>query len=245
MILLPKDAWEIKTTKNKGRGVFAKKDIPAGTVIGDYIGKVIKTAEENAIEDQYGLYLMYYHDRASLFPTDPKAPGIHLINHACMPNCWMYTYKGHTLYFALRHIFAGEELTVAYLLGPDESCDPCTHVCKCDGAVCYKTMHLSEEQSEKWNKVNDEQTKKTKRKRIKFGQELPLLDKYPKEIADHPIYSMVGSLEKPSLILTNKILPPLLKLRQLIRESGQTLQFPALNIKIIGVQNETIISEKI
>lgn len=243
MILLPPDSWEIKTTEKKGRGIFATKDIPAGTVVGDYIGKVIKTAEEDTYEKDEGLYLMYYHDYASLYPLDIKAPGVHLINHACAPNCWMYTYKGHTLFFTLRHIFAGEELTVSYLLSPDITCDPCTHTCKCEGLICYQTMHLSKERFEIWNEVNIELSNKTKRERIRYGKELPKITAYPKKIPDNPVYLLAGSSEQPSLTLEDKALPSTKILRKTIRESGKTLLFPALKIKVLGIENNKVISE--
>lgn len=243
MILLSHDLWEIKKTEKKGRGVFATKDIPAGTIIGDYIGKVIKTAEEDTYESDEGLYLMYYHDYASLYPIDIGAPGVHLINHACAPNCWMYTYKGHTLFFALRHIFAGEELTVSYLLSPDITCDPCLHICKCEGLICYQTMHLSKERFEEWNEVNLELSEKTKRERIRYGKELPLLSSYPKTISDHPVYLLAGSAMHKPLICDDKKLPSKKVLRKLIRESGRTLLFPALKIKVLGVEQDRVISE--
>lgn len=242
MFLLPQDYWEIKKTKKKGRGIFAKKDINAGTVIGDYIGKVIKTAEEDTYEED-GLYLMYYHDYASLYPPDINAAGVHLINHDCAPNTWMYTYQGHTLFFAIRHIFAGEEITVSYLLSPDEACDPCTHQCHCENIICTQTMHLSKERYDKWNEVNEEQTAKTKRKRIRYGKELPQLDAYPQTIPDHPVYTLLGSSKKPSLSRDDEKLPSISEIRKIIRETGRTLAFPKLGLTVFGVDNNVIISQ--
>jgi uncharacterized protein len=243
MILLPDDAWQIKTTPKKGRGIFVTKDLPAGTVIGDYIGKVIKTAEEDTHEKDDELYLMYYHDYASLYPVDVKAPGLHLINHSCAPNCWMYTYKGHTLFFALRHIFAGEELTVSYLLSPDRACHPCHHICHCESIICYHTMHLSQERFDKWDAFETEQAKQTKRARIRYGKVLPTLPEYPKSIPDHPIYTLVGSATQPALILEDKKLPPTQEIRKIIRETGRILEFPALKTKVFGVDNDTILQK--
>ena len=108
MFLIPEDHWEVRCTKEKGKGIFAKKEIKAGTIIGDYLGKIIKTAEYDLDKDKKGLFLMYFTDRASIYP-DLKKPGIHLLNHSCSPNCWIYTFKGHTLFFALRKIEPGEE----------------------------------------------------------------------------------------------------------------------------------------
>jgi|SRR6185369_2514444 len=241
MILLADDTWEIKTTRKKGRGIFAKNDIAAGTIIGDYLGKVIRTAEEDTHEKEGGMYLMYYHDYASLYPVDVKEPGIHLINHSCAPNCWMYTYKGHTLFFALRHIFPGEELTVSYLLSPDDDCNPCTHECHCESINCTHTMHLSHDFFNKWDEFEEIQAKKTKRARITYGKPLPRLGQYPKTIPDDPIYTLVGSSHEPSLILKNKTLPSTQELRKLIRETGKTIALPSLKVKIYGIQNDEAI----
>lgn len=181
MILLPIDYWEIKETKRKGRGVFAKKDISKGTVIGDYLGKILRP--ENAIVDEKNFYLMYYHDRAVISP-DLEKSGVHLLNHSCVPNCWLYIYRGHILAFALRKILIWEELTIPYLLPPiDKFCNPCLHVCHCGNIDCSKTMHLSIDKFKLWRKLTSKQSKETKRERIRYGKDLPALSEYPKKIS--------------------------------------------------------------
>jgi len=180
MILLPNDYWEIKETLKKGRGIFAKKTIAKGTVIGDYIGKVIHP--EDAIIDEENFYLMYYHDHAAIAP-DVEKPGVHLLNHSCVPNAWLYVYKGHTLAFAIQDISKNEELTIPYLLSPkDEFCNPCVHICKCGNLQCTGTMHLSKDKYKAWRTFNDKWAAKTKRERISFGKDLRLLDIYPKTV---------------------------------------------------------------
>jgi SET domain-containing protein len=181
MISLSSKYWEIKDTKNKGRGLFAKMDIPKGLIIGDYLGKVIHP--KDAVVDEENFYLMYYHDRAAIVP-DLEKTGVHLLNHACIPNSFLYTYKGHTLVFTLKNIFKGEELTIPYLLSPkDNFCNPCLHICKCGNLKCTKTMHLTKEQYAKWRVINDLWSSKTKRQRISYGKDLPQLSSYPKTIA--------------------------------------------------------------
>ena len=120
---------KIKKTSQKGRGVFAKKDIAPGTVIGDYLGKIILNREID--EKTQGLYDMRINDFFSILP-DPKKEGVHLTNHSCEPNLGMYEIGIHTIFFALRKIFKGEELLVSYYLGPPEkkTCNPCTHECE-------------------------------------------------------------------------------------------------------------------
>jgi hypothetical protein len=245
VFLLTDDYWEIKNTPKKGRGIFARKNIRAGAVIGDYIGKVIRTAEEETYEGDRGLYLMYYHDRASLYPTDINAAGVHLLNNSCTPNCWMYTYKGHTLFFAIRQIFDGEELTIPYLLSPlDEFCDPCKHDCHCDGVICTGTMHLSKERYDKWEAFTDAQAKETKRARVRYGHELAKLSEYPDTLPEHPIYDLFGSAHKPPKILQDKKLPTNAKLRTLIRDTGLTLHFPHLKKRVVGVSNGEVVESK-
>ena len=194
MFLLSDDSWEIKKTKEKGLGVFCKKLIPAGTVISDYLGTIIKTAEYDLEADKAGLYLMYYSDQASLYP-DLSKPGPHLINHSCIPNCWMYIYCGHTLFFALRTIESGEELTISYLLDPNEgSCKQCSHICKCGSKKCTGTMHLSRSKYEKWQKFQKKESKKTERKSVAFGKILPPLLSYPTKIIHNSIYKKISTL---------------------------------------------------
>ncbi len=193
MFLLKDDYWQIKKTKEKGYGIFAKKKINTGTIIGDYLGKVIKIADYDLDNDNKGLFLMYFTDQAAIYP-DLKKNGIHLLNHSCVPNCWIYTYHGHTLFFALRKIEQGEELTISYLLSPkSKNCKPCTHTCKCSSKFCTGTMHLSEEKYEKWQKFQNEEEKKTKTTEFIFGKNLPKLNSYPKIIPNNPIYAIISS----------------------------------------------------
>ncbi len=180
MILLSDEYWEIRNTKNKGRGVFAKRDISKGSVIGDYIGIIIRP--QDALTDEENFYLMYYHDHAVISP-DLEKPGVHLLNHSCKPNAFIYIYKGRTLAFALEKISKGEEITIPYLLSPkDNFCNPCLHICKCGSLQCSGTMHLSEEVYEKWKNFSEKWAKKTKKERVSFGKELPRLLSYPKKI---------------------------------------------------------------
>lgn len=194
MFFLTADYWEIKGTKNKGNGVFTKKKIKSGTIIGDYLGKVIKTAEYDLENDKNGLYLMYLTNQASIYP-DLKNPDLHIINHACQPNSWIYTYRGHTLFFALRSIAPGEELTISYLLSPlDELCHPCTHICICESKSCTGSMHLSKDKYAIWQQFQNTQKKKTRTAKFIFGKKLKQLPSYPKTIPHHPIYAAIYSI---------------------------------------------------
>ena len=191
MFLLPQDSWVVHQTKAKGFGVFAKKEIQAGTIIGDYLGTVIHIADYDIENDAAGLYLMYLTDHASVYP-DLHTEGLHLINHSCNPNCWMYIYKGHTLFFAIRTIYPDEEFTIAYLLSPkDDTCDVCTHMCFCGEARCTGTMHLTHEQYTRWQVFQTLQRKKTRRAPFEVGALLKKLSHYPVSIPMDTIYTQL------------------------------------------------------
>lgn len=193
MFLLNEDYWQIKKTREKGLGVFAKKEITAGTVIGDYLGKVIKTAEYDVSSDSKGLFLMYLTDETSIYP-DLKKPGIHLLNHSCQPNCWIYTYNGHSLFFAIRDIKPDEEITISYLLSPKEDCNPCPHECKCQSKFCTGTMHMSPGKYEIWQEFQNELKAKSERPKAIIGKNLPKLATYSKIGLNDPIYRIIQSI---------------------------------------------------
>jgi uncharacterized protein len=243
MLFIPEDMWEVRKTAEKGRGLFAKKDIDPGTIIGDYLGKVVSPKDEDDIDEEKNFYLMYYHDRASIFPELSK-PGIYLLNHSCTPNTWMYTYRGHTLFFTIRKIFKGEELTINYLLSPlDNSCSPCTHLCSCHGVICHHTMHLPQKKYDLWSKFHDRQMAATKPERIRYGKELPPLSEYPDSLPDEPIYDLFGAMKEIPEILDDIQLPSRTKIRRAIRETGRTLLYPKLNLQIFGVTDDLVISK--
>jgi hypothetical protein len=239
MFLLPQDAWEMRKTEKKGRGIFAKKDIEGGTIIGDYLGLIVPEEEEEKYEDGKDLFLMYYDEESTIFP-DPAKPGIHILNHSCEPNCWMYTYKGHTLYFALRKIFTGEELTVSYQLNPiDDDCAPCTHACFCNTPSCTGTWHMSQEGYDAWRVFDDAETEKTKTVSAPLKQHLSLLDQYPEQIEDHTIYKLFGSTEKPPKNMKDTTIS-LQAVRKALRESGRQLHFPKIGITVLGTEGNRL-----
>ena len=83
--------YKIKKSKidNKGRGLYAAKDIKEGTKIIDYKGKVI-TNKQVDVSDKYDngkpIYLFTLNKRYTLdgdFPWNTAG----LINHSCNNNC--------------------------------------------------------------------------------------------------------------------------------------------------------------
>ena len=182
MFLIPTSFWEIKKTKDKGKGVFARKKIPTGTLIGDYMGKLVQLKDVDFDKEKRKLFLMYYNDKLGIYP-DLKKPGVHLINHSCSPNCWITKFKDRTIIFVLKNIEVGEELTISYLLPPKMNCDPCPHKCFCKSKNCTGSMHLTESGHKKWQGFQNKEGKKDVFKTKRSANGLKPFKKYPKLIS--------------------------------------------------------------
>lgn len=250
MFLIPKDYYQIKKTKKKGTGVFARKHIPAGTIIGDYIGRIVSDKEAEKLEEKFNnacYSFEYVKENTSIFPVDIKAPGVHLINHSCGANCDVYDLEGHNIYFAVRHIFPGEELSFDYGFDPESYSivDPCF----CDSPFCRGTMFARQDKPFIDKKMKTVKKKKEKKEDIKFpvtkvGNILPLLEKYPKEIKDEERFPIYANLEVPALIMPNKELPSLKFMRKTIRLTGRRLKFPRLKVTVLAVVGDHCLSTR-
>ena len=181
MFLIPSSFWKVRETKYKGKGVFAGKQVPAGTIIGDYVGKLVQLKDVDFDKEKKNLHLMYYNDEIGIYP-DLTKPGVHLINHSCSPNCFIYKYKDRTLVFALKKIQKHEEFTIHYLLPPKMNCKNCTHKCFCGSKNCTDSMHLTEEKYKKWREFQEKQKSEINKKNIKEGVLKPLPN-YPKLVS--------------------------------------------------------------
>jgi hypothetical protein len=248
MFLLDSSYYEIRKTKQKGRGVFARKEIPAGTIIGDYVGILIRDEKAEILEKKYknACYSMDYNDNGlSIFPVNVKADGIHLINHSCAANCDAYFYYGHTLYFALRRIFPGEELTIDY--GFDTESDnkkEFLHPCFCGSPFCRGTMYTSDARLRRYGAFYRAETKGQRFKTYPAGTILPLLEKYPQEIKDNEIFNLFASREVASIICNGEKMPAIKELRKRLRAGGRVLNFKKLGLKISAVMGGDIVVEK-
>ena len=108
---------------NKGRGLYATRDIKEGTKIIDYVGKLItkkQTQDSDKYDNSKPIYLFTINKRYDLdgdFPWNTAG----LINHSCDNNC-DYDGKGLKIWVkAIKDIKKGEEFTCDYGFGYDEN----------------------------------------------------------------------------------------------------------------------------
>ena len=142
-----------KKYSKKGWGVVTLKEIQQGTFIGEYCGEYIDDYEAEQREDDSYLWTQQYrpysdYDGATI---DAKHYGniTRFINHCCTPN--LFTVEvltqsrqaGKNLvigFFALRHIKAGEELTINYSYQAVCNADSGARACFCGSQMCQGRM---------------------------------------------------------------------------------------------------------
>lgn len=127
----------IKKSKIKGRGLFAKRDIKMGKIIGIVNGPIVPDNEESY--KKYGedhLHSISY-SKAILNSNFTK-----YTNHSCDPNCGL---ENGIKLVSMRDIKKGEEITIDY----DTLEYNWEMVCNCGSPKCRKKIkgykYLSEE----------------------------------------------------------------------------------------------------
>jgi uncharacterized protein len=97
-----------------GLGLFAAAPIKRGTLIVEYLGHRIPTAEALARERRYGARYMFKIDRDWTIDGSPRWNFARYVNHACEPNAVAVNADGRIFLRARRRIEPGEEITCDY-----------------------------------------------------------------------------------------------------------------------------------
>jgi SET domain-containing protein len=133
-----------KKSSVHGYGIFAKKLIPKGTRVIEYIGEKITKAEANRRGPKLINYAKTHHELGAvyLFELNKRYDldghvsynTAKYINHSCIPNCEVDIIRGHIWIIALREIQKGEELFYNY--GYDDLEEFDEHPCYCGADKC-------------------------------------------------------------------------------------------------------------
>ena len=118
-------------------GVYADEDIPPRRKVIEYTGERLNR-RQTKIRAARLLHYVFTVDNYWAVDGSVGGSGAEFINHSCDPNLESRILKGHILYFSLRPIHKGEELTVDYLFAPDEEKVACT----CGAKRCRGTINL-------------------------------------------------------------------------------------------------------
>lgn len=104
---------EFRNSGIHGTGGFARREIPEGTRVIEYVGEKIDKAESLRrceANNEYIFGLTPEHDLDGNVDWNPAR----FINHSCAPNCEAQLDAGRIWIVALRDIARGEEVTFNY-----------------------------------------------------------------------------------------------------------------------------------
>ena len=133
----------VKQSSIHSNGVFAKKNIPAGTRVIEYVGEKITKAESdrraevvlnvNKTDNTKGAVYIFTLNKRYDIDGNVSYNTARLINHSCSPNCEAQLVRGHIWIVALKDIQRGEELTYNYGYDFDSYEE---HPCRCGSPDC-------------------------------------------------------------------------------------------------------------
>jgi SET domain-containing protein len=130
------DGLKIADSLIHGIGCFATIPFERWRKIAEYTGERISNAEAKRRANRRILRICGIDDRWSL-DGSRGGNGTHYINHSCSPNSFTRTLHGHLIFFALRDIKPGEEITIDY----GETLHPDTKKCICGANNCRGTIN--------------------------------------------------------------------------------------------------------
>ena len=139
---------QVRQSGVHGKGVFALREIPAGTRIIEYKGEIIDWPEAlrrhpHDPSDPNHTFYFSLDDGSTVIDAKVGGNDARWINHACDPNCESDEVEGRVFIKALRDLQPGEELFYDYGLVIDERYTPKLkkeYECRCGSANCRRTM---------------------------------------------------------------------------------------------------------
>lgn len=107
------DTFEVRPSRIHGRGVFARRPLPAHRKIGELTGEIISVREaRRRARDAEVVAIVEFEDDKALDATTDGC--LRYVNHSCGPNTYMRRIGHRVEFYSLRRIRAGEELTCDY-----------------------------------------------------------------------------------------------------------------------------------
>lgn len=142
-----RDFIRVGRSRIEGTGVFAKRKIPKGTRIIEYLGKRVPVSKY-LVELKDGKPVSMYAFRVTEGTVIDGARGgneARFFNHSCEPNCEAYVFDDRAYLYAMRDIIRGEELTFDYKLQSAverkvTKADKEMYKCLCGAPTCRGTM---------------------------------------------------------------------------------------------------------
>lgn len=137
-------AVEVRDSTVHGKGVFALRDLPAGTPIGRYGGRRYTPQQAGARDWDHELTYVFGLSDGSLIDGADGGNAMRHLNHSCSPNCIAYEVEDadglpQVDIEARRRIRSGEELFIDYRLQAGED-DAFAYPCRCGSRRCRGSL---------------------------------------------------------------------------------------------------------
>jgi SET domain-containing protein len=115
-----RDFVRVGRSRIEGKGVFAKRKIPASTRIIEYAGARLPLANLLVMADGARSSHIYAFRLNETTVIDGSRNGneSRFIDHSCTPNCEAYEFDNDIYIYAMNDIVRGNELTFDHGLGP-------------------------------------------------------------------------------------------------------------------------------
>ena len=130
----------LKTSSIHGTGGFARRDVPAGTRVLEYVGEKIDKSESLRRCEADNPFIFTLNEETDIDGNVAWNPA-RFLNHSCAPNCEAEVAEGRIWIVTLRPVGAGEELTFNY--GFDLE-DYKNYPCQCGAPDCIGFMVAEE-----------------------------------------------------------------------------------------------------
>ena len=132
---MKREDLEVRDSRIHGRGVFARRAVPAKRKVGELMGELITVTEaRRRAKDAPVVYIVEFEDDTALDVSTDEC--LRFVNHSCGPNTCLRRI-GHRLELhSLRKIRAGEELTCDY----GETHHNGTLPCRCGSKQCRERI---------------------------------------------------------------------------------------------------------
>ena len=144
----PKNKWiMVRHSRVHGYGCFARRFIPKGTRIIEYLGERMSHKEADRryegsdVKDNHTF--LFIADRKTVIDASNGGNEARFINHSCDGNCESEIEKSRVFIDAIKDIPKGAELGYDYQIGRDRSDPPDVdkiYACRCGSANCRGSM---------------------------------------------------------------------------------------------------------
>jgi SET domain-containing protein len=142
-----RDFIRVGRSRIAGKGVFAKRKIPKGTRIIEYLGDRVplKSYLTEIMEGKPASVYVFHLTDSIVIDGARNGNEARFINHSCEPNCVAYKFSEQLYIYAMRDIVRGEELSFDYQLGSagktrKEKQNLEAYACNCGSTKCRGTM---------------------------------------------------------------------------------------------------------